>query len=54
MDLDMPSQEQLNQIAAEQFDGTIENPIPFCFPDYARTAKMKKHPLIKFDNKEDI
>ena len=25
MDLDMPSQEQLNQIAAEQFDGTIEN-----------------------------
>lgn len=40
MDLDMPSQEQLNQIAAEQFDGTIET-IPFCFPDYARTAKRK-------------
>ena len=40
MDLDMPSQEQLNQIAAERLMEQLKT-IPFCFPDYARTAKRK-------------
>ena len=40
MDLDMPSQEQLNQIARSSLMEQLKT-IPFCFPDYARTAKRK-------------